>query len=305
MEQESCPVCKSDRYLNPKMLMMVSPCYHKVCDGCVARLFSTGSAPCPVCGASLRRTHWVLPTFEDMAVEKECRIRKRLSTIFCMLPADFEDSRAYNDYLEQVEDIVFNLVNDVDVQQMEAKLEAYKAANQEKIRQNLQSAMSETEQVKAELAEQAARKRWTQEQTLRDLREGARSKQQQELSFIQTLASSNESATAIQTKMSQQKRTVRSVGAPRVVSIEDQLPSMRGLRAKRTADRSAEQAPVDPLETVPLLELPVARPLFADAALWGSGNLFAKEATTSAGYTKAHLMQACWESAFSFGLLLV
>lgn len=26
-----CPVCKSDRYLNPKLRLMVSFCYHKMC----------------------------------------------------------------------------------------------------------------------------------------------------------------------------------------------------------------------------------------------------------------------------------
>lgn len=26
-----CPVCKSDRYLNPKLRLLVSSCYHKMC----------------------------------------------------------------------------------------------------------------------------------------------------------------------------------------------------------------------------------------------------------------------------------
>ena len=130
--------------------MMVSACYHKICDGCVGRLFSSGSAPCPICRTILRRSHWVIPVFEDVLVEKECRIRKRLAKIFCRQQDDFESLRAYNDYLEEVEELVFNLVNDVDVQQMEAKLEAYRVANQEQIRKNLNRLDEEEELLKQE-----------------------------------------------------------------------------------------------------------------------------------------------------------
>lgn len=27
---DQCPVCKSDRYLNPKLRLLVSACYHKM-----------------------------------------------------------------------------------------------------------------------------------------------------------------------------------------------------------------------------------------------------------------------------------
>lgn len=103
--EEACPVCKSDHYLNPKMVLLVSACYHKICDSCTGRLFAHGSAPCPVCGTILRRSNLVVPTFEDMRVEKECRVRKRLATIFNKVREDFEGLREYNDYLEEVEDI--------------------------------------------------------------------------------------------------------------------------------------------------------------------------------------------------------
>jgi CDK-activating kinase assembly factor MAT1 len=103
--EESCPVCKSDHYLNPKMTMMVSACYHRICDSCVGRLFAHGSAPCPVCGTILKKSNFVVPVFEDMAVEKEVRIRKRMASIFNKHQEDFESLRAYNDYLEEVEEI--------------------------------------------------------------------------------------------------------------------------------------------------------------------------------------------------------
>ena len=30
-QEDECPVCKSDRYLNPKLRLLVSSCYHKMC----------------------------------------------------------------------------------------------------------------------------------------------------------------------------------------------------------------------------------------------------------------------------------
>src|SRR4051794_31047992 len=103
VEENVCPVCKSDHYLNSKMVLMVSPCYHILCDNCVYRIFLSGSAPCPQCGTILRKSSFHVPVFEDLKVEKECNIRKKVSRCINKREEDFESLRAYNDYLEQVE----------------------------------------------------------------------------------------------------------------------------------------------------------------------------------------------------------
>jgi CDK-activating kinase assembly factor MAT1 len=74
-----CPLCKSTKYLNPKMVLLVSPCYHRLCETCINRLFLHGSAPCPICATVLRKGNFVVPTFTDLMVEKEVRIRKIVS----------------------------------------------------------------------------------------------------------------------------------------------------------------------------------------------------------------------------------
>lgn len=76
MTDETCPVCKSSKYLNPKLTLLVSPCYHRMCETCINRLFLHGNAPCPICGTVLRKGNFVVATFEDLRVEKEVRIRK-------------------------------------------------------------------------------------------------------------------------------------------------------------------------------------------------------------------------------------
>ena len=42
---------------------------------------------------------------------------------------DFNELREYNDYLEQVEDIIFNLCEGIDVKATEAKVDAYRKEN--------------------------------------------------------------------------------------------------------------------------------------------------------------------------------
>ncbi|KAK2467060.1 hypothetical protein APHAL10511_001318 [Amanita phalloides] len=134
---DQCPVCKSDRYLNPKLRLLVSSCYHKMCESCIDRLFTLGPAPCPICSKVLRKLAFAPQTFEDLAVEKEVAIRRRIAKEFNKRREDFADLRSYNDYLQEVEDIIFNLINDIDVQQTEARITAFRAENASLIESNL------------------------------------------------------------------------------------------------------------------------------------------------------------------------
>jgi CDK-activating kinase assembly factor MAT1 len=95
---DQCPVCKSDRYLNPKLRLLVSSCYHKMCvsgfayiykgklmrlfgrcESCIDRLFTLGPAPCPICQKVLRKLAFTPQTFEDLTVEKEVAVRRRIA----------------------------------------------------------------------------------------------------------------------------------------------------------------------------------------------------------------------------------
>lgn len=117
------------------------------CESCIERIFSLGPAPCPTCGVLNRKAGFGGQTFEDLRVEEEVDIRRRVarecvpppsllppslcSTVSCRAVAgelkltgvvdrccfaprpasfnkrrdDFVDGKAYNDYLEEVEDI--------------------------------------------------------------------------------------------------------------------------------------------------------------------------------------------------------
>ncbi|KAI0080607.1 CDK-activating kinase assembly factor [Panus rudis PR-1116 ss-1] len=163
---DQCPVCKSDRYLNPTLRLLVSACYHKMCEGCIDRLFTLGPAPCPICGKILRKLAFTPQTFEDLAVEKEVAVRRRIAKDFNKQREDFPDLRSYNDYLEEVEDITFNLINDIDVAETEARIAKYKAENAAIIERNRQR----EEQYAEYLKEQEEAERIEREQRAAELR---------------------------------------------------------------------------------------------------------------------------------------
>uniref|UniRef100_A0A0D9XRZ6 MAT1 centre domain-containing protein n=1 Tax=Leersia perrieri TaxID=77586 RepID=A0A0D9XRZ6_9ORYZ len=64
---------------------------------------------------------------------KEMTIRRRIASIFNKTQDHFPCLRDYNDYLEEVEDMTFNLVEGIDVEEIEAKIARYQQENAEQI----------------------------------------------------------------------------------------------------------------------------------------------------------------------------
>ncbi|KAF2870265.1 CDK-activating kinase assembly factor MAT1-domain-containing protein [Massariosphaeria phaeospora] len=134
-----CPVCKSSRYLNPNMKFLVNPeCYHKMCESCVDRIFSHGPAPCPIAGCkrTLRKARFRKQTFEDLKVEREVDIRKRVAKAMNKCESDFETLKDYNDYLETVESLTWNLILKVDVDDTERRLRLWEDAQKAELHPN-------------------------------------------------------------------------------------------------------------------------------------------------------------------------
>ncbi|KAI8319187.1 CDK-activating kinase assembly factor [Martensiomyces pterosporus] len=207
-DDDVCPVCKSDRYLNKSMKLLVSPCYHKMCESCVERLFSMGPAPCPVCQQILRKSNFYQQIFEDLTVEKEVRIRKRVAMTFNKRQEDFRSLAAYNDYLEMVEDITFNLLNDLDIRETEERIKQYKRENAELISRNI-SKLQREEKLQHLISEQERMKKQQQREEYRkQLQEEEREKKEAKDSLIDALATSDKDAREIvHAKMIQLKKS--------------------------------------------------------------------------------------------------
>ncbi|KAF3762211.1 CDK-activating kinase assembly factor, partial [Cryphonectria parasitica EP155] len=111
--EEQCPICKTLRYMNRNLIFLINPeCYHPLCNNCVDRLFENGPNQCPYigCHKTLRKKGFREPKFGDLNVEREVDIRKRVAAIFNKGEEDFEDLKAYNDYLDMVETLTMDLV---------------------------------------------------------------------------------------------------------------------------------------------------------------------------------------------------
>lgn len=96
----------------------------------------SGSGSCPECKIPLRRNNFRLQLFEDAKVEKEVDIRKRVLKDFNKKEEDFDSLREYNDYLEEVETIIYNLVHNQDIVETNKKIDQYKKENKEIIMKN-------------------------------------------------------------------------------------------------------------------------------------------------------------------------
>jgi CDK-activating kinase assembly factor MAT1 len=198
--EDSCPVCGNKRYLNPQMKVLVSPCYHRMCDACVERIFSLGSAPCPVCSTVLRRANFVIQTFEDLVVEKECRIRKLVCRYMNKVESDFSNLKEYDDYLELVEEFVFNLLNEKNVQQVYSQLEKFRESNRDLIEKNTLRQIVESQMINQQVASNTERKRKLYEDDLGFLEEKIRKRNHERISIVNEIASSDQPASLLLAK---------------------------------------------------------------------------------------------------------
>lgn len=115
---------------------MVNVCGHKLCSTCVDVLFTRPSAACPQCNTALRRSDFRVQQFEDALVEKEVDIRRKIIKIFNKREEDFNSLMDFNNYLEEVEVIIFNLANKTNVEETKKKVDAYKKEHEKLIRRN-------------------------------------------------------------------------------------------------------------------------------------------------------------------------
>ncbi|XP_072347962.1 CDK-activating kinase assembly factor MAT1 isoform X2 [Scyliorhinus torazame] len=106
------------------------------CESCVELLFVRGSGNCQECGTALRKNNFRVQLFEDPTVDKEVDIRKKVLKVYNKREEDFRTLQEYNDFLEEVEDIVSNLTNNVDVENTKRKMEQYQKDNKDIIYRN-------------------------------------------------------------------------------------------------------------------------------------------------------------------------
>lgn len=228
-----CPVCRTDRYLNPTMRLLLSPCYHNLCESCIERIFISGPAPCPQCSKILKKSQFVAQTFESLEVEKEVHIRQRIGKIFNKKLQDFDyDLEKYNDYLEESEELIYNLVHGVDLEQTNRRMETYKEENRQLIAANIQRQIAEEKLLQSRINAEAEEKLAKKSAYVAALAEEKRLKEEEKRKLLHQLetAPSQEAKTLILASLKRMHAMQISLSGERatvnISSLKEVTPAM-------------------------------------------------------------------------------
>ncbi|KAK9462625.1 CDK-activating kinase assembly factor MAT1-domain-containing protein [Lipomyces oligophaga] len=314
-QDEVCPVCKLDTYMNPSMRFLINPeCYHRMCESCVDRIFSQGPAHCPYpnCDHTLRKSKFRRPTFSDVAVEREVDIRRRVASVFNKRPDEFESLQEYNDYLEEVETIIFNLVNNVEFSATTQKIETYENENKSSIRMNTILQSQESEKVhmikKLEEDQRRAQRASALQETLAE----EEMKKEAERQLINDLASAKTGdaeevvrkvSESVQRGIELKRRNRGQQNQDITPSLESTALSMLKQRPKRSVTEVEEYDPARRLREEEFSnELYFVRKEYYDPFL---DKIASSKTAQAAGYTVANAYeQALFDAFLGLGCLI-
>lgn len=148
-------------------------------------------------------------------VEKELDIRRRilrdynkkvrtatkpevLSYVFLMQEEDFDSLETYNTYLEEIEEIIFNLTHNIEILETNKRIEAYKKEHREQIRATARSGRLGKDEVEIEiLLEQEKEMVEMRNQVLGNLVDLSKKKTNDKEKLIDELMFSSENAHSI------------------------------------------------------------------------------------------------------------
>ena len=94
-----------------------------MCENCMNTIFIRPTAPCPECGQALKKSEYREKQFDDLYIERDVNIRKEVMKDFNKREEDFCSVEEYNDYLEKVEELVYNRVNNINMADITSEVE--------------------------------------------------------------------------------------------------------------------------------------------------------------------------------------
>ena len=121
-------------------------------------------------------------------MEREVDIRRRVAAVFNRREDEFTTLLAYNNYLEEIETLTFNLLYNVDVKATEQKLASYAQQNATSITKNQQRQQKESANAEAQLAAQKEQARIRRAEALREEEDERREKEEGRREILQRLA---------------------------------------------------------------------------------------------------------------------
>lgn len=136
---DKCALCNklqnavSNLNEKPFLINTVPTCGHKFCESCIQReLNRKRSFLCPICNTAVTKDKLSTKTFEEIEVEKDVAMRRKIRTLFNKSEDDFQTQEEYENYQELIEEIIYNLVHEINVNETKQFIENYERENKEK-----------------------------------------------------------------------------------------------------------------------------------------------------------------------------
>jgi len=139
-DNDTCVLCNTKENaasnLSSEVFLVnkLASCGHKFCTSCVDRQFSRKRVfSCPKCGGEVKKGSLSEKGLDELECEKDVSTRRRIKGIYNMSDSDFDTLSEFQDYEEEVECIIFNLVHGVDEEDTKQKVAVYKEQNARRI----------------------------------------------------------------------------------------------------------------------------------------------------------------------------
>lgn len=249
-QEQCCPHCKTTKYRNPSLRLLVNVCGHSLCESCVDKLFFRGSGACPDCGTALRRNQYRLQLFEDAKVEKEVDIRRNIMKDFNKQEEDFDTLAEYNDYLEEIEEIIYNLDNGIDVEFTKKKVETHRKENKAAIKKNMHRQSKDQKYLNGLILEEKHVETEKKSEIIFAEKQAKNKKKIKQEALLDELMFSDRSADeVIASHTANQEETIKYQPPPRVIGSTAGSSSSTGLKVGGYQDTTF--LPVPKVEEIP------------------------------------------------------
>lgn len=110
-------------------------CGHAFCTPCLEReLVRKREFPCPICQTPVKRVNLTSRSLDHVQCEKDTSWRRRILSIYNKTEIDFPTLLEYNNYLEEVEDKIYAIVNEEpEAEEIKAQIKEYEAQHRAQI----------------------------------------------------------------------------------------------------------------------------------------------------------------------------
>ena len=139
-EIQECPHCHRNKELEPDLQFLFSECCgYALCESCTSQIFNKNtSLRCPNCNETVNKKKYSKNRLSTQQFQNEASRRTHIHQACNLREDDFDTKQEWNDYLEFVEDLVYDLSHGT-AQERKAAEERFKKwrhKNQEKVEKN-------------------------------------------------------------------------------------------------------------------------------------------------------------------------